>query len=98
MPMTTLGKTGLRVSRIAAGGWDASLTSVEIGVGVVQRAIELGINFFDSAHTYNEGRSDQVYGKAIDQARRRTVLLMSKRIISRIQASGEPSKILISIL
>jgi aryl-alcohol dehydrogenase-like predicted oxidoreductase len=78
MPMTTLGKTGLRVSKIAVGGWDMSLTSVEIGAGIVERAIELGINFFDSAHTYNEGRSDQVYGKAIGKERRERVLLMSK--------------------
>jgi uncharacterized protein len=78
MPMTTLGKTGLRVSRIAVGGWDMSLTSVEIGVGIIHRAIELGVNFFDSANSYNEGRSDQAYGKAIDKARRQKVLLMSK--------------------
>jgi aryl-alcohol dehydrogenase-like predicted oxidoreductase len=78
MPMTTLGKTGLRVSRIAMGGWDMSRSSVESGAGLIQRAIELGINFFDSAHTYNEGRSDQAYGKAIDKARRQKVLLMSK--------------------
>jgi uncharacterized protein len=78
MPMTTLGKTGLRVSRIAVGGWDMSLKSVENGVGVVQRAIELGVNFFDSAHTYNEGRSDQVYGRAIGKSTRQKVFLMSK--------------------
>lgn len=63
MPMVTLGKTGMTVSRIAVGGWDMSLKSIDIGVGIVQRAVELGVNFFDSAYTYNEGRSDQVYGK-----------------------------------
>lgn len=78
MPMTTLGKTGLRVSKIAMGGWDMSRGSVENGAALIQRAIELGVNFFDSAHSYNEGRSDQAYGKAIDKARRQKVLLMSK--------------------
>ena len=78
MPMITLGKTGMRVSRIAVGGWDMSLTSDEIGVGVVQRAFELGVNFFDSAHTYNDGRSDEIYGKAIDKGRRQKLHLMSK--------------------
>ena len=78
MPMITLGKTGMRVSRIAVGGWDMSLTNDEIGVGVVQRAFELGVNFFDSAHTYNDGRSDEIYGKAIDKGRRQKLHLMSK--------------------
>jgi aryl-alcohol dehydrogenase-like predicted oxidoreductase len=78
MPMTTLGKTGLHVSRIAVGGFDMSVQSVDTGTGIVQRAIELGVNFFDSAHLYNEGRADQVYGKAIDKARRSKVHLMSK--------------------
>lgn len=78
MPMTTLGKTGLRVSRIAMGGWDMSLKSVGEGAVLIQRAIDLGINFFDSAHAYNEGRSDQAYGKAVDKARRQKILLMSK--------------------
>jgi predicted aldo/keto reductase-like oxidoreductase len=55
-----------------------SLKSVEIGVGIVQRAVELGVNFFDSAHDYNEGRADTVYGKAFDTATRQKVLLMSK--------------------
>lgn len=78
MPMTTLGRTGLRVSKIAAGGWDASLTSVDAGVGIIRRALELGVNFFDSAHTYNQGRSDEMYGKAIEKSRRSQVILMSK--------------------
>ncbi len=78
IPMTTLGKSGLRVTRIAVGGWDMSLTSSEIGVSVIRKALDLGINFFDSAHSYHDGRADETYGKALDVSTRQKVHLMSK--------------------
>ena len=78
MPMTTLGKSGLRVSRFVLGGYHMSLNGEENGVRLIHRAIDLGVNFFDSAHLYNEGRSDETYGKALAGGLRQKVLLMSK--------------------
>jgi predicted aldo/keto reductase-like oxidoreductase len=45
---------------------------------MIHRAIELGVNFFDSARLYHDGRSDEIYGKALDGGLRKKVLLMSK--------------------
>ncbi len=78
MPMTTLGKTGLRVSRFVVGGYHMAVKGEENGVKIIHRAIDLGVNFFDSARLYHDGRSDEIYGKALQGGLRKKVLLMSK--------------------
>lgn len=78
MPMATLGKTGMKVSRFTLGGYHYLRNGEEEGIRIIRRAIELGVNFFDSAHKYNAGASDTVYGKALKGGLRQKVLLMSK--------------------
>jgi predicted aldo/keto reductase-like oxidoreductase len=78
MPMTTLGKSGLRVSRITLGGYHMRVRSEEEGIRVIHRAIDLGVNFFDSAHKYHDGASDITYGKALQDGKRQKILLMTK--------------------
>lgn len=78
MPMTTLGKTGMKVSRLTLGGYHYQLQGEENAVKIVHRAIDLGVNFFDCAHKYNAGSSDMAYGKALQGGLRQKVLLMSK--------------------
>ncbi len=78
MPMATLGRSGLRVSRIGVGGYHMAVGGEAEGIRIIHRAIDLGVNFFDSAHHYHQGRSDEIYGKALDGGRREKVLVMSK--------------------
>ncbi|MDW8353744.1 MAG: aldo/keto reductase [Bryobacterales bacterium] len=78
MPMATLGKSGLRVSRFCLGGYHMAVRGEENAIRLIHRAIELGVNFFDSAHHYHNGRSDEIYGKALAGGLRKNVLLMSK--------------------
>lgn len=78
MPMATLGKTGLRVSRFVLGGYHMATGGEENGIRMIQRAIELGVNFLDSAHLYHNGQSDEIYGKALQGGLRQKVVLMSK--------------------
>ena len=65
------GKTGWQVSEIGLGGsWfygrpEMGLKPVSHGVGVVERALELGINYFDTAPLYGKGRSEEVLGHAL---------------------------------
>jgi len=81
MPMSMLGKTGMKVSRFCLGGYHIANKSDENGVRLVHRAIELGVNFFDSAQGYHKGRSDQIYGMALGgSSQRQKVYLMSKAI------------------
>jgi predicted aldo/keto reductase-like oxidoreductase len=78
MPMATLGKTGLRVSRFVLGGYHLRVNGPETGAAMIRRAIDLGVNFFDSAHHYHKGASDECYGLALSPSLRQKVYLMSK--------------------
>lgn len=78
MPMATLGKSGLKVSKITLGGFHMRVRGEENGIEIIHRAIDLGINFFDSAHKYHNGESDITYGKALTGGRRHKVLIMTK--------------------
>lgn len=83
MRYTTLGDTGLKVSRLCIGGMsfggaDAREFEWSIGYGeskkMIDRALDLGINFFDTADVYSYGRSEQILGKALEGRRDQVVL------------------------
>jgi uncharacterized protein len=74
IPMGTLGKTGVEITRIGMGGARFHLISMEDGVAVVRRAHELGINYFDMAHSYADGYAETVYGNAIPPFRKEIFL------------------------
>lgn len=88
MKYTKLGNTGLDVSRICLGcmgfgdpdGWVHKWAlNEENSRPVIQRALELGINFFDTANVYSLGRSEEILGRAInDFARRDEVVVATK--------------------
>jgi uncharacterized protein len=78
MPMSTLGKSGLQVSRITVGGYHMRVKGEAEGVRIIRRAIDLGVVMFDSAAKYHNGASDETYGKALTPALRKKILLMSK--------------------
>jgi aryl-alcohol dehydrogenase-like predicted oxidoreductase len=91
MEYTTLGRTGLQVSRVCLGcmsygqaktpgvlQWHWTL-SEEDSRPHIQRALELGVNFFDTANVYSNGESEAVLGRAIrDFTRRDEVVLATK--------------------
>mgnify|MGYP000695877737 FL=1 len=73
MEYTTLGDTGMEVSRLCLGcmsigtsDWRDWVLDEEEGVELVERAIDLGINFFDTANMYSNGESERVLGTALD--------------------------------
>ena len=72
MHYTTLGTTGLTVSRIALGcmsygnpGWRNWVLDEEAAQPFFRRAIEAGINFFDTADMYSIGVSEEITGRAL---------------------------------
>jgi L-galactose dehydrogenase len=71
MQFRRFGKTGWQVSEIGLGGsWfygrpEEGLKPVSYGVRIVERALELGINYFDTAPLYGKGRSEEVIGIAL---------------------------------
>ncbi len=66
MPMRTLGKTGAKVSVVAFGGGSRFLSYKEDEVEtVLNRAMELGITYFDSAFGYGNGESERRFGRVL---------------------------------
>lgn len=78
LPMATLGKTGLRVARIAVGGYHMNVRGEQEALRILRRAFDLGLNFYDSANGYHRGASDELLGKAFSGADRQKVYLMTK--------------------
>ena len=86
MEYQRLGRTGLKVSRICLGTmtygsskWRDWVLEEEESRPFIQRAIELGINFFDTADVYSLGVSEEVLGRALkDFTRREEVVIASK--------------------
>lgn len=73
-----LGRTGLRVTMIGIGGHHAgNPESEEESIRIIQRGVDLGINFFDNADCYQEGNGERRMGKALE-GRRKEVILMTK--------------------
>jgi aryl-alcohol dehydrogenase (NADP+) len=94
MEYQRLGNTGLTVSRICLGcmsygdpaatlpggtmRWDWALPE-DAARPFFQRAVELGINFFDTANVYSFGASEEITGRALrDFARREEVIIATK--------------------
>jgi uncharacterized protein len=67
----TLGKTGLKVTAVGCAA--GSIPDPDI----LARAIDLGINYFDTARIYGQGKSEQILGRAL-QGKRDRVVLASK--------------------
>lgn len=70
MEYVNLGKAGVKVSRICLGclpfgndaAWKIELSQAQ---RVVRKAIDLGINFFDTANAYSTGRSEEILGECL---------------------------------
>lgn len=88
MQYNLLGHTDLRVSRLCLGcmtfgepdrGKHAWTLPEESSRPIIQRALEGGINFFDTANSYSDGSSEEIVGRALrDFARREEVVVATK--------------------
>lgn len=69
MEYCELGKTGLRVSRICLGTWEFTADWGEVDVeacrSVVRKALDVGINFIDTAQAYGFGEAERILGEAL---------------------------------
>ena len=77
IPKRTLGRTGEKLTIIGEGGARFHLAPFAEATAVVRRAYDLGINYFDMARSYGEGRAEEVYG-AVIPAFRKNVFLTTK--------------------
>jgi aryl-alcohol dehydrogenase-like predicted oxidoreductase len=75
MDYRLLGRTGVRVSPLCLGTMNfGGATHEADSIRIIQAALEAGINFVDTADTYNSGQSEVIVGKALRDRRDRVVL------------------------
>ncbi len=94
METTTLGRTGMRVSRLCLGcmgygtpEWRPWVLDEHQARPFFKRAIEAGINFFDTANMYSRGASEEVIGRLLPEfARRDEIVVATKAFLPWQQA------------
>ena len=75
-----LGSAGVRVSAIGLGSWLTYSDSVEekTAIECIHAGYNLGVNFFDTANSYNRGKTEQVVGRALQEFPRDSYVLATK--------------------
>ncbi len=94
MEYVKLGNTGLEVSRLCLGcmsfgdpeGWvhKWALTDEE-SRPVIKKALDLGINFFDTANVYSLGRSEEILGRALKDYANRDEIVIATKVYNKMQ-------------
>src|ERR1700739_3478701 len=94
MEYTKLGRTGLDVSRICLGcmsygggnlGNHAWSLPEEESRPFIKKALEAGINFFDTANRYSLGNSEEILGRAIKDFARRDEIVIATKVYGRMR-------------
>lgn len=94
MEYVKLGNTGLDVSRLCLGGMSFgdpinwvhkwALTE-EDSRPVIKKALDLGINFFDTANVYSLGRSEEILGRALKDYANRDEIVIATKVYNKMQ-------------
>ncbi|GHG24600.1 aldo/keto reductase [Deinococcus indicus] len=81
MEYRNLGKSGLKVSEVALGGWETygvGVNEQQMVRDIVTAAYDGGVNFFDQADIYAKGRSEELMGNVLRELPRHTLVISSK--------------------
>ena len=83
MEYARLGSTGLKVSRVCIGTnmFGADYVDDARAISVVHAALDNGVNFIDTADAYNDGRSEEIVGKAV-RGRRSDYVVATKGFVA----------------
>jgi 1-deoxyxylulose-5-phosphate synthase len=94
MDYVRLGQTGLEVSRICLGCMSYGLPNrgnqlwalnEEESRPFIKRALEAGINFFDTANVYSAGSSEEILGRALKEFARREEVVIATKVYFRMR-------------
>ncbi|MBB3658975.1 aryl-alcohol dehydrogenase-like predicted oxidoreductase [Rhizobium sp. BK650] len=94
MEYVKFGKTGLEVSKICLGcmtygepnrGNHAWSLPEEESRALLKQAIDLGINFLDTANTYSNGSSEEIVGRAIKDFSKREDIVLATKVFNRMR-------------
>jgi aryl-alcohol dehydrogenase-like predicted oxidoreductase len=94
MDYVNLGRTGLKVSRICLGCMsygepDRGPHPWSLGEAqsrpFIKKALDLGINFFDTANVYSDGSSEEIVGRALTDYAKRDDIVLATKVRSRMR-------------
>jgi predicted aldo/keto reductase-like oxidoreductase len=89
-PMREFGKTGVKLTVIGQGGWALSLLRTkEAAQAHVRHAYDLGLNYFDTAHSYWDGHSEEIYGDVLADVRQNVFITTKSEKRTRNEAEAE---------
>lgn len=85
MEYRILGRTGVYVSPLCLGAMNfGGVTPEAESIQMINRALEAGINFIDTANVYNAGASEIVVGKALKEGNRREQVVLATKVNGRM--------------
>src|SRR6478672_8139578 len=98
MEYRSLGRTGMQVSPLCLGAmmfgaWGEP--DHDVSIKIINRALDAGINFIDTADVYSQGESEEIVGKALAGGRRDDVILATKvhsQMGVQLGEQGDPNK------
>jgi 1-deoxyxylulose-5-phosphate synthase len=94
MDYVKLGSTGLEVSRLCLGcmtfglpdrGLHTWTLDDEKSRPIIKRALELGVNFFDTANVYSDGTSEEILGRALKELAKRDEVVIATKVSARVR-------------
>src|SRR5580658_2930432 len=94
MDYVNLGKTGLKVSRLCLGCMSYGVPDrgphlwtlrEEQSRPFIKRALEVGINFFDTANVYSDGTSEEIVGKLLKEFAPRDQIVLATKVHGRMR-------------
>ena len=86
MKYTKLGRTGVEVSRLCLGCMMfGRKTELDESCRIIDRAIDAGINFLDTANIYGRGVSEETVGEALKRNQRRQETFLATKVHGRMQ-------------
>ena len=98
MDYIKLGSTGLEVSRICLGcmtfgipdrGAHTWTLADEKSRPIIKRALQLGVNFFDTANVYSDGTSEEIVGRALKDFASRDEVVIATKVWARMRPGAQ---------
>src|SRR3712207_8955316 len=81
MEHRSLGRTGVKVSELCLGCMMfGGRTGEEDSFSIIDRAIDAGVNFLDTADVYSTGASEEVVGKALRRNGKRDAIVLATKV------------------
>lgn len=85
MEYRSLGRTGVKVSPLCLGAMNFGGPTDEVtSFAIINKAIDMGINFIDTANVYNNGKSEIIVGKALAENGKRDQIVLATKVHGRM--------------